>query len=257
MIRLVILGAGTGLPARGYSPAGHLVLIEEQPGDTRGIPLVFDLGPGTLFRLEAAGVDYRDLETIFLTHHHSDHTLDLVSLLQAYDSTPGWERSKPLRLVGGRHTGNFYRRLMAAYPGFEPETYRLDIVEMGAEPLVTPNWTVRAVPTRHTSNSLAYRLEAQGKAIVFTGDATFVPELAELARGADILVSECSFPGDQSPGGHLAAGEVGRIAQEAGVKHLILVHLYPQARQADVLTQIGMHYSGNAEIATDGLEVRL
>src|SRR5512143_1075017 len=102
-MRLTILGAGTAIPLPGFSPAGHLVLIGDQP-------LLFDIGPGTLARLAAAGIDYRDLDHLFLTHHHSDHTLDLVTLLQDYDSTPGWVRRKPFHLIGCRGTQAFYER---------------------------------------------------------------------------------------------------------------------------------------------------
>ena len=74
MMQLTILGSGTGVPLPQRSPAGVLVQI----GAT---PLLFDLGPGTIPRLNAVGVSYRDLEHVFLTHLHPDHTLDLVMLL--------------------------------------------------------------------------------------------------------------------------------------------------------------------------------
>lgn len=250
MIRLVILGAGTGIPIPGYSPAGHLVQI-------RDTPILFDIGPGTLPRLAAAGVDYRELDTIFITHHHPDHTLDLVTLFQAYDSTPGWARRDPLRLVGGRGTALFYKQLMTAYPDISPTTYHLDLIEMEQDRLVFQDWTVSAALTGHTPNSLGYRLEAEGKSIVFSGDATLTAGLAKLADQADIFICECSFPGVEASSDHLAAGQVGWLAQKAGVKRLILVHLYPPAREVDLLSQIGKEFGGQAEIATDGLALSL
>jgi ribonuclease BN (tRNA processing enzyme) len=250
MIRLVILGAGTGIPIPGYSPAGFLVQI----GDT---PLLIDIGPGTLSRLAAAGVDYRDLGTIFLTHHHPDHTLDLVTLLQDYDSTPGWVRREPFHIIGGRGTGLFFRRLMKAYPDIAPIGYDLEIKEMGKDSLVFAGWSVRAALTGHTSNSLGFRLEAERKAIAFSGDATLKPELVRLADQADVFVCECSFPGDEAPGGHLAARQVGWLAEQARVRRLILVHLYPPAREVDLLAQVRKEFSGQAELAADGLTITL
>jgi len=250
MIQLVILGAGTAIPIHGYSPAGHLVHIGETP-------LLFDIGPGTLSRLAEAGVDYRDLDTIFITHHHPDHTLDLVTLLQVYDSTPGWVRRDPLRLVGGQGTALFYKQLMTAYPDIAVTTYHLDLIEMGEERLIFPNWTVSAALTGHTSTSLGYRLEAEGKSIVFSGDATLTPELVKLANQADVFICECSFPGAEASSEHLAAGQVGWLAQAAGVKRLVLVHLYPPAREVDLLSQVCKEYSGQVEIAADGLALSL
>jgi ribonuclease BN (tRNA processing enzyme) len=250
MMRLMVLGAGTAIPMPGHSPAGHLVLIDEQP-------LLFDLGPGTISRLAAAGVDYRILEELFLTHLHSDHTLDLATLLQIYDSTPGWVRNRPLRLNGCKGTRDFYDRLMAAYPGITPSTYSLEIRELGAERLEGPGWVVESALTGHTPASLGYRLEAEGKSIVFSGDAASGEALLDLARQADIFVCECSFPGDAPTADHLNAVQAGRLAAEAGVKSLLLVHLYPPAYQVDLLSQIGRNYRGPVEIAVDGLSIDL
>lgn len=247
-MRLTILGAGTAIPLPGFSPAGHLVLIGDQP-------LIFDIGPGTLSRLAAAGIDYRDLDHLFITHHHSDHTLDLVTLLQDYDSTPGWVRRKPFHLIGCRGTQAFYERLMAAYPGIAPSTYPFEITELTDDHLVGQGWTVQAAPTGHTADSNGYRVEAGGKSIVFSGDAVFSTGLAELAQQADILVCECSFPGAAAPEGHLSASQVGRLAQGARAKRLVLVHLYPPAHRVDLLSQVKEHYGGPVEVAMDGLTI--
>lgn len=249
-MQITILGAGTGLPLAGHSPAGHLVQIGEQP-------VLVDLGPGTLARLEAAGISYRDLETIFLTHLHADHTLDLALLLQNYDSTPGWIRTEKLRLFGCRGLAAFYQRLMDAYPGIAPSTYRIELRELGEERLDFSGWSVEAFYTGHTPASLGYRIEAEGKVIAFSGDATMSPGLFELARQADVFVCECSFPGETPLEGHLSALQVGRVAREAGVKRLVLVHLYPPAWDIDLVAQVRTEYKGQVELAYDGLTLSL
>lgn len=248
MIRLVILGAGTAIPVPGYSPAGYLVQIEKQP-------LLIDIGPGTLSRLAVSGVDYRDLDYVFITHHHSDHTLDLVTLIQANESNPDWKRSDPLHLIGSTGTAQLFEQLMATYPDIGPSSYQLRVQEIFAEKLFFPGWTVRSELTGHTSNSLGYRLEAEGKSIVFSGDAKLTPGLVSLANQADVFICECSFPGSLAAGDHLAAEEVGRLAQQAGVKRLVLVHMYPSALEADLLAEIRQHYSGHVQIGFDGLEI--
>jgi ribonuclease Z len=250
MMRLWILGAGTAIPIPGYSPAGYLVQIGK-------LPLLVDIGPGTLSRLAEAGFDYRLLETILVTHHHSDHTLDLVTLLQAYDSTPGWTRKDPLLLIGGSGTSKFYEQLMSAFPGVAPSSYQLELREIEDESLVFPSWKLKAALTGHTSNSLGYRIEADGKSIAFSGDAVLGSGLVQLADRADVFVCECSFPGSTAPSGHLAAEQVGYIAHQAGVKRLLLVHLYPPARESDVISQVRREFAGPVEIAFDGLELSL
>jgi len=250
MIRLVVLGAGTAIPMTGYSPAGHLIQSDS------GFLLV-DIGPGTLSRLAAVGVDYRELDHILITHHHSDHTLDLVTLIQAFDSTPGWVREKALQLVGGRGTGEFLRQLMVTYPGIGPTSYQVVIHEMMQGTLEFSGWEVKSTLTGHTPDSLGYRLEVDGKVVVFSGDATLTMDLVNLAEQADVFVCECSFPGSSGVGDHLAAEQVGWIAAKARVKKLVLVHMYPYTLKSDLQAQIRKEYSGQVVVAMDGLELFL
>jgi ribonuclease BN (tRNA processing enzyme) len=244
-MQVIILGAGTALPASHSSPAGVLV----HAGPT---PLLFDTGPGTLARLAAAGVSYRDLEYVFLTHHHSDHTLDLVTFLQANDSTPGWTRTRPVHLIGGHGTQRLYEQLMQVYPGIAPQSYALDIRELAAERVDFGAWMIETALTGHTATSIGYRVEAEGKAIVYTGDAQENPELVALARGADVLVCECAFPQGYPTADHLTADGVGRMAHAAQVKRVVLTHLYPPARQVDIAAQVRAEFGGEIIVAADG-----
>ncbi len=247
-MELTILGAGTAIPSPRRNAAGALVRV----GAT---PLLFDIGPGTVARLAVAGVSYRDLEYVFLTHHHSDHTLDLATFLQVNDSTPGWTRTRPVHLVGCRGTKEFCARLLDVYPGIAPQSYALDIREVGAERVEFGAWTIEAAPTGHTGSSIAYRVEAGGKAIIYTGDATESGELARLARGADVFVCECAFPRGYPTPDHMTADAVGRIARTAGVKRVLLVHLYPPALAVDIAAQVRAEYAGEVIVAVDGTRV--
>lgn len=247
-MELVILGAGTALPLPDKSTAGHLLRVGETP-------LLFDIGPGTIARLAAAGVSYRDLEYVFLTHHHSDHTLDLVTFLQANDSTPGWTRRRPLHLIGCPGTQQFYQQLMEVYPGIAPQTYQLDLRQVETQSMILPFGTIQAAFTRHTENSVAYRLEAENKAFVYSGDAIETPELVALARGADLFVCECSFPNGWTSAEHLNATQVGRIACAAGARQVVLTHQYPPALAVDLAAQVRQEYDGPVIVASDGMRL--
>lgn len=246
MMELVVLGAGTALPVPGKSPAGHLLWVD-------GTPMLFDIGPGTIARLSTAGVSYQDLEYLLLTHHHSDHTLDLVTLLQANDSTPGWTRERALHLIGCPGTRDFYDGLMRLYSGIAPQTYPFKLDEIGTETRAFPFGTLQAAFTGHTNNSVAYRLQAAGKTFVYSGDATDTPDLIALARDADLFLCECSFPSGWASAEHLNAEQVGRLAQAAGVKQLVLTHQYPPALGVDLAAQVRAHYVGTVTVASDGM----
>ncbi len=247
-MQLTILGAGTALPISQHSPAGVLVHV----GAT---PLLFDAGPGTMAPLAAAGVGYRDLEYVFLTHHHSDHTLDVVTFLQANDSTPGWTRTRPVHLIGGRGTQKFYEQLMQVYPGIAPQSYVLDISELTAERVDYRAWAIETALTGHTTSSIGYRIEAEGRAIVYTGDAKENPRLIHLARGVDVLVCECAFPRGYLTADHMTADGVGRVAHAAKAKRVVLNHLYPPALDVDIAAQVRAEFAGEVLVAIDGTRV--
>lgn len=247
---LTILGAGTAIPAPQRSPAGVLVRV----GAT---PLLFDMGPGTMARLALAGVSYRDLEYVFLTHLHSDHTLDLATFLQANDSTPGWVRTRPVHLIGCRGTRQFYEQLMQVYPGIAPQSYSINIREVGTERIVFDDWTIETALTGHTSVSVAYRIEAKGKVIVYPGDAKENPELVWIARNADVLVCECAFPCGYATEDHMTADAVGRVARAAHVKQVVLNHLYPPAFDVDLVAQVREIYDGKIVVAMDGMQIEI
>ena len=53
---------------------------------------------------------------------------------------------------------------------------------------------VKTAPTNHTEGSLAYRLEAESRSLVYSGDTDESDSLVALARGADLLVLEAANP---------------------------------------------------------------
>ncbi|MCX6814011.1 MAG: ribonuclease Z, partial [Candidatus Azambacteria bacterium] len=109
-MKLTILGSGTCVPSteRG-SPANFLKIRESN--------ILVDCGPGTLRQMEGAGLDYKNLDYVFITHFHSDHIADLVPLLQALNWTPGFDRKEKLTLVGPVGFSKFYNSLLQLFPG--------------------------------------------------------------------------------------------------------------------------------------------
>ncbi|MET3925830.1 MBL fold metallo-hydrolase [Devosia sp. 2618] len=247
-MKLTVVGAGTILPAHGRSPSCHLLEL----GDRR---YIFDLGPGALGRLASHGVDYRQIDTLFISHLHPDHVLDVVTLLQANNATPGWQRIKPLRLIGCYGLEEFVTRLLTIFRDAIPETYALQFNELSVGRHQIDGIAVEVALTGHTSNSIAFRLEYEGRAFVYSGDATDVPALVEIARDADLFLCECSFSGGYPTEDHLTAITASRIAQSANVRHLVLTHTYPSIEHALVLEQAGTMFGGEITVTTDGAVV--
>ena len=54
--------------------------------------------------------------------------------------------------------------------------------------------------------------------------------------------------------GHLTPSVVARIASEAGVRRVVLTHIYPAAEDLDLVTEVGRGFEGEIVVAEDGLE---
>ena len=249
-MQITILGAGTCLPFSGFSPAGYLL-------ETSKATLLLDAGPGTLGRGADHGFDYRDLSHILITHLHPDHTLDLLTIIQAFGATPGWTRTDELSLIGCIGLKGFIERQLEIFQDIGPETFSLKVTELAAENVRFPNWTLSSAYTGHTDSSLAFRIEADNKSIVYTGDVANPESLVDLSRDADLLICECSFPGSHHSEDHLNADQVGHLAHASAVDRVLLTHLYPPAIDSDVVGQVQQHFNGRVDKARDGLIVSL
>jgi glyoxylase-like metal-dependent hydrolase (beta-lactamase superfamily II) len=67
--------------------------------------------------------------------------------------------------------------LLEVYPGLAPRSYPLDIRELAQERIMFDHWTIETVLTGHTNTSIGYRVEAENKVVVYSGDAVAKPEL--------------------------------------------------------------------------------
>ena len=245
-MEIVILGSGTGYPSPRREPSGLLIRVG-------AVPLLFDAGSGTLGRLTRAGVDLDALEYIHFSHKHPDHCADLVPILLACYLM---RRTRPLHVVSSPSFFDYMAAAIELNPSARHSGYELRQIDITQSPFSGPAWSVAAAPTGHTPESLAFRVAAEGKTVVYTGDAIATPALAEFARGADLLIAECSFPEDSkqpSKAFHLSPSQIGAIAEGAGARRLLLTHFYPECDGLDIVGQTAKWYSGPITIAEDGL----
>ncbi len=247
-MEIFFLGAGTSIPHPEQSPAGLIVRAADQR-------LLFDIGPGTLARLHFAGITYDRIDQLLLTHLHPDHTLDLATLLLAFNYAPGAERTAPFQVTGGRDLEDFFRRMVALYPEVAPVSFELLFRQVYRDQFSTHDLRVSTAPTGHTPDSVGYRLDDGERSVVYSGDATTRGELAELAKEADLLITECSFPSGWQTEDHLNADTVSAIALQAGVRSLVITHRYPPAIAVNLVEQIHRRFDRQVVLAHDGLHL--
>jgi len=104
-MRVTLLGTGTPFPSA--ERFGSAILVE-----AAGKRLLFDCGRGVVIRLTQSEVNPKDIDSLFLTHLHSDHVVGIPNLWLS-----GWflGRSKPLPIWGPPGTRSMAEHLVQAF----------------------------------------------------------------------------------------------------------------------------------------------
>jgi len=249
MIKLTVLGSGTCVPSLQRNAPGYLL-------EAGGLQTLVDCGSGILLQLEKAGRSYKDIDAVFITHRHPDHFADLIPLIQALLATPSFKREKELLIVAPDGFREYYNMTVRSLlSGAKLDFIR--IVEVYSKLDIGP-FHVLTAKTVHSEDSIAYRFEHNRKVVVFTGDADYDQGIIELSKGADLLITDCSFPNSMKTKGHLCSRECGLIAEKAGVKKLILSHIYP-ADTPDIerVSESGKAFGGEIILAEDLMELEV
>jgi ribonuclease BN (tRNA processing enzyme) len=254
---LHVLGAGSILPRRGHGCAGYAVRRCSEAGLT-----LLDCGPGSVRALAGigdAGVGVESVRRVVFSHYHPDHCLDLFALLFARRS-PFLAGVPELELIGPVGL----RRLLdggARLFGGWVEPVGASVVELGVELEADADGLTRvergdlrltAVPNGHTPQAVSWRLDLPGASLAYTGDTPEHDGVADLARGVDLFVAECSFGDDAAVEGHLTPSSAARMAARAGCRRLVLSHFYPDTDPAAAAAVAARTFDGPIETARDG-----
>jgi ribonuclease BN (tRNA processing enzyme) len=247
---------GTGTASLRVRRRQSCVVVE-----TGAETLVFDLGFRAVRGMRRAGIHPSGVDRVFFTHFHGDHTIDVVPFLfwrrfGAGDMDKATPLRRPFSMSGPEPFLRFWRPrswgrwLLGGYPAEVSELQR----DHGG-PLELPGCDLTWAPSDHRPESIAYRLDSDRGSFVYTGDTGYAEPVVELARGADTLLIDCTFPDDRPFPGHLTPSGVARIASEAGVGRVILTHISPQAERLDLVSQVARGYAGEVIVAEDGLKL--
>jgi ribonuclease BN (tRNA processing enzyme) len=249
--KVTILGSGTGVPLKSRRAPGLAVTA----GATQ---LLFDSGSGTAYQIAQAGLKYYDFDHLFYSHYtHPDHINELAELIfaNAYFDPP---RTRELNIYGPKGIKNFFDRLVSLYPVLRDVKYPIRIHELEKSRIALDDMTVESRPLDHKQSiSVGYRVEYEEKALIYSGDTDYCEALIKLAKEGDLLIVECSAPDGFKVEGHLTPSEIGEIALRAGVKKVILTHLYPRCDQVDVVEQVRKKFDGEVIRAEDLMQIEI
>lgn len=275
-MKVTLLGTGSPLPTLKRASSSYMV-------ETGRDVILIDHGPGAFQRLMQAGKRATDVTHVFLSHLHFDHCADLIRLFHhRWDA--GGDATPPLRIHGPPGTQEFIDRVFGPQGAFSrdlqsrtqhpmsvgayrerggtpprpwPDTRVQEMTGAGIEDF--GGWRISRCEVPHFQpwlDSFAYRVEAGGRAFVYTSDVNLAlaggapAALRELARGADLLVHYLNVFAFEArhPGGFAGPRFAAALARDAGVKTLVTTHHGPwidgEGRPERMLAEIRAGFAG-------------
>jgi ribonuclease BN (tRNA processing enzyme) len=243
-MHLKILGCGTILEKdTSNSCSGYLVDHH----------LLFDCGPGIWKALNQYKIPGEQINHIFFTHFHVDHTSDLGPLLLKRRLIPQLKEI-PLNLIGPPGLIDWFfdlKKLLGSWA----EELSVDFHEMNSRPYQTEDYMIRALSTAHTENSICYRAEHQGTAFFYSGDTGMSENVLALSNRCQLAVIEASNTEDTRISEHLTPRLAGEIAAKAKIEKLVLTHMYPEVLAGDPIKEASAQFSGPIVLAEEGMSL--
>ncbi len=288
-LQVVLCGTGSPLPDAGRAAACSAVIAN-------GELWLVDVGPGAWETVDLADLPAAALRGVLLTHFHSDHVGDLGEAI-----TQSWiaGRAEPLEVVGPEGVARIVDGLARVYAAdvdarvahhgdewlprsaagaiarefpLPAEGEGLVVLERGGLRI-----TAFAVDHRPVTPAVGYRFDWRGRSVVFSGDTRASANLAQFARGADLLIHEgldaemirrvvevaartgrrrmSKLAGDVI-GYHTTPVEAARIAHDAGVATLVFHHIVPPPNQVlarwRFLRGVADVFAGEVVLGDDG-----
>jgi ribonuclease Z len=259
-LRIVICGSSAPLPHPTRAKACVAVFAA-------GRFWVVDTGPQSWNRLALLRVDGKRIGGVFFTHFHSDHIGELGEFNLQTWAAGRPEPLKVYGPPGVERVGNGFQEAYALDTGYRvahhgadflpPEREKMVPIAVDAPPDAAPvtvledgglKITAFAVDHRPVVPAYGYRFEYKGRSVVVSGDTAKNANLIAAAKGADVLVHEAqsndligqietatkALGRDRAakimhdiPSYHTTPVQAAEVANEAGVKLLVLWHLNP------------------------------
>jgi ribonuclease BN (tRNA processing enzyme) len=248
-VKLTVLGASGTWPNPDTATSGYLVQHD-------GFNLWMDSGTGTLANLQQH-IELGRIDAIAISHEHPDHFVDLYPAFYAWHYGELGEPGLPVFVPTG------FAQTLADVVSIDSQiamraAFALTEVAPGESFEVGP-FRVRTEPMAHLGlPALGFRIQSDDTVLAYTGDTGPTHHVEELAREADLFLSEATWQDrDDLLPFHLSSRQAAIHAREAGAARLVLTHIWPTLDHEVSKQQAVEEFSGPVDSAVEGMTLEV
>jgi phosphoribosyl 1,2-cyclic phosphodiesterase len=242
-----------------------------------GARVILDCGTGLRMlgrHLEGVPESQKIEPHIFVTHYHWDHIQGIPFFSPLYAEQNRFHfYSFRSEYLGADSLKRVFEAQMA-HPYFPVDLSAMsaprEFTEVsGGDQFQVPGARVTARWLHHPQGCLGFRFETSAGTVVYAtdnepGNPKLDQSLRELAAGADIFINDAQFTPEQLASsrkgwGHSSWLEGVKIAQEVGVKNLVLFHHDPDSadKAVDIILRDARGKFANVWAAAEGMVMTL
>jgi len=192
------------------------------------VNFLIDCGASSLPALKRLKIVRNDIDLILITHFHGDHFGGLPFLLLDAQFS---RRTRPLLIAGPQGIEKRLTQLREAlFENSSTTKPHFDLAVVALTPDETRTFgavTLTPFPVVHGESGgphLAYRVEAEGRVVTYSGDTEWTETLIPAARDADLFIAEAYYY-DKIVKNHLSLKTLEAHLAEIKPKRLILTHM--------------------------------
>jgi len=221
MMQVQFIGCGDALGSGGRCNTCFHVTGER-------VNFLIDCGASSLPALKRLKIVRNDIDLILITHFHGDHFGGLPFLLLDAQFS---RRTRPLLIAGPQGIEKRLTQLREAlFENSSTTKPHFDLAVVALTPDETRTFgavTLTPFPVVHGESGgphLAYRVEAEGRVVTYSGDTEWTETLIPAARDADLFIAEAYYY-DKIVKNHLSLKTLEAHLAEIKPKRLILTHM--------------------------------
>ena len=282
-IKVTLLGTGSPKPSIERFGPGTLV-------EAGGQNFLFDCGRGAAQRIWQLKIPLGQVNMLFLTHLHSDHTVGIPDFwLTGWIPAGYGRRSSPLQVWGPTGTKEMMAGLEKAYAwdiktrSKEKNKDQSGILEKATD--ITEGVIYEKDGVKITAfivdhadfidSALGFRLDYKGHSVVLSGDTRYNENLVRHAKGTDVLIHEVAAADEKSMqeyplinqilGFHCSPEDAGKVFEQVKPKLAVYYHIVlltgdksiPPPTLEDVVRRTRKNYAGPLQTGEDLMSIEI